>query len=84
MVFRPTQPLVCNVTESGENALSWEYILEAGRKYLYENPLSGAIWFPDGSIKTSWFLHTLCVIFFHFLPAYLIDMLVTLCGKKTL
>lgn len=80
--LRPKQPLICNVTQSEDNPMSWEYILDAGRKHLYENPLSGAIWFPDGSIKSSWLLHTLCVIFFHFLPAYIIDMLVTLCGKK--
>jgi len=81
--LRLKNPMICNVTESGENSLSWERTLETGRKHLYENPLSGAIWFPDGSIKSSWLLHSLCVIFFHFLPAYIIDFLVTLCGKKT-
>lgn len=84
MVFRLRQPLVCNITQSEDNPMSWEYILDTGRKHLYENPLSGAIWFPDGSIKSSWLVHTLCVIFFHFLPAYIIDLLVTLCGKKPL
>ncbi|KAJ9578553.1 hypothetical protein L9F63_005282, partial [Diploptera punctata] len=78
----PTKPYICNLTESGDNPISWGSILDRGRKHLYENPLSDAIWFPDGSIKSSWFLHTLCVVFFHFLPAYLIDFLVTLCGKK--
>ncbi|XP_021926220.1 putative fatty acyl-CoA reductase CG5065 [Zootermopsis nevadensis] len=80
--LRPKQPLVCNLTVSGENPITWGHVLDVGRKHLYENPLSDAIWFPDGSIKSSWLLHTLCVIFFHFLPAYLIDFVVTLFGKK--
>lgn len=80
--LRLNRPLVCNITESGDHPLTWRHVLDTGRKHLYENPLSDAIWFPDGSIKSSWLMHTLCVIFFHFLPAYLIDFLVTLCGKK--
>ena len=83
-IFRPRQPLVCNVTESGDNPISWAYFIDAGKKHLQDNPLSDAIWYPDGSIKSSWLVHMLCVIFFHFLPAYFIDLLVTLCGKKPL
>ncbi|XP_069702746.1 putative fatty acyl-CoA reductase CG5065 [Periplaneta americana] len=80
--LRPKKPFICNLTESGDNPITWGNILDSGRKHLYDNPLSDAIWFPDGSIKSSWIMHTFCVIFFHFLPAYFIDFLVTLCGKK--
>ncbi|XP_046383094.1 putative fatty acyl-CoA reductase CG5065 [Ischnura elegans] len=76
------KPYVVNVTESGVNPVSWGDMLEYGRKHLYENPLENAIWFPDGSIKSNKTMHDLCVILFHYFPAYLLDFLITICGKK--
>ncbi|GLH03059.1 Putative fatty acyl-CoA reductase CG5065 [Gryllus bimaculatus] len=79
---RPSEIDVVNLTTWKDNLVTWTEVIEKGRRHLYANPLSGAIWYPDGSIKSSWLVHTLCVIFFHFLPAYLIDLLLLVCGHK--
>ncbi|XP_058118914.1 putative fatty acyl-CoA reductase CG5065 [Anopheles ziemanni] len=71
-----------NLTSSADNPISWGEVLETGRQVLNENPFCFALWYPDGSIKSNYFYHLLCVIFFHFLPAYLIDFLLFLLRRK--
>ncbi|XP_035773855.1 putative fatty acyl-CoA reductase CG5065 isoform X2 [Anopheles albimanus] len=71
-----------NLTSSSDNPINWGEVLETGRKVLYENPFCFALWYPDGSIKSNYFYHWLCVIFFHYLPAYLIDFLMIVLRRK--
>lgn len=55
-----------------------------GRDSFHRNPLCFSLWYPDGSIKSNYWHHMLCVIFFHYLPAYFIDALLILFRKKPL
>ncbi|XP_052868592.1 putative fatty acyl-CoA reductase CG5065 [Anopheles cruzii] len=71
-----------NLSSSDINPISWGDVLEKGRKVLNDNPFCFALWYPDGSIKSNYFYHLLCVIFFHYLPAYLIDFLLVLLRRK--
>lgn len=70
--------------ESGDNPVTWGDLLEACKHEARLTPSSGAVWYPDGSIKDSRWQHVLCVVFFHFLPAYLIDFLMLITGNRTL
>lgn len=72
----------CNITESGSHPITWGEAIEKGRKVFYEYPLTYALWFPDGSIKSNYYYHMFCVIFFHYLPAYVIDFLLVLFRQK--
>lgn len=38
---KPEKPIFMNVTESGENPISWGSALEIGRKHALSNPFSG-------------------------------------------
>lgn len=44
--------------------------------------LSGCFWYPGGGPTTSKFYHWFRVTFFHFLPAYIVDMMLALTGNK--
>ncbi|XP_059482551.1 putative fatty acyl-CoA reductase CG5065 [Neocloeon triangulifer] len=80
---RPSEgPLVVNLTTTERNPVSWGEIIEYGRKFIYMYPFSGVVWWPDGSIKNSKLAHEFCVIFFHIIPAYLIDCLAVLFRHK--
>lgn len=76
--------MFCNVSGANANPLTWGEALETGRKKFYDNPLCFALWYPDGSIKSSYYYHMLCVILFHYLPAYLIDFLLVVLRRKPL
>lgn len=76
--------MYCNVSGANVNPMTWGEALETGRKKFYDNPLCFALWYPDGSIKSNYYYHTLCVILFHYLPAYLIDFLLIVLRRKPL
>uniref|UniRef100_A0A1B0GK99 Fatty acyl-CoA reductase C-terminal domain-containing protein n=2 Tax=Lutzomyia longipalpis TaxID=7200 RepID=A0A1B0GK99_LUTLO len=71
-----------NVVASNDNSLSWGESIERGKAEFYRNPLCFSLWYPKGSIKSNYFHHLFCVIFFHYLPAYFIDFLLVIFRKK--
>ncbi|XP_063978989.1 putative fatty acyl-CoA reductase CG5065 [Diachasmimorpha longicaudata] len=78
----PAKPIYMNVTESGENPLTWGQSLAYGRKHAFENPFSGILWYPRGGVTNNKYFHMLCVFFLHLLPAYFVDALCLLTGNK--
>ncbi|KAK2580054.1 hypothetical protein KPH14_012338, partial [Odynerus spinipes] len=79
---RPQKPIFMNVTESGENPISWGFALEAGKKHALANPFSGPLWYPGGRMTSSKTLHWLAVLFLHIIPAYFLDTIFVLTGNK--
>ncbi|XP_037039618.1 putative fatty acyl-CoA reductase CG5065 [Bradysia coprophila] len=71
-----------NITLPQEKQLTWGESVEKGKEFFYKNPLCFSLWYPAGSIKSNYFHHIFCVIFFHYLPAYFIDALLVLLRKK--
>ncbi|XP_065078984.1 putative fatty acyl-CoA reductase CG5065 [Ochlerotatus camptorhynchus] len=76
------EAMFCNVSGANVNTLTWGDALESGRQKFYDNPLCFSLWYPDGSIKSNYYYHMLCVIMFHYLPAYLIDFLMIVLRRK--
>lgn len=62
--------------------VSWAEIIDIGRRITEKVPLNGVVWYPGGSMKKSRLMHNICVLFFHMIPAYLIDALIFLAGHK--
>uniref|UniRef100_A0A2A4J9G5 Fatty acyl-CoA reductase n=1 Tax=Heliothis virescens TaxID=7102 RepID=A0A2A4J9G5_HELVI len=54
-----------------------------GEKWVNEYPYSVALWYPGGSIKSYRLAHQVDVFLSHVVPAYLVDALLFLLGKKT-
>lgn len=71
-------------TLAHDKQLTWGQAVEKGREFFYKNPLCFSLWYPDGSIKSNYWHHLFCVIFFHYLPAYCIDGLLVLMRRKPL
>ncbi|KAM3955076.1 putative fatty acyl-CoA reductase CG5065 [Aphomia sociella] len=79
---KPKEVIVCNITESGVNPITWEEALDLGRVHLQEFPFSVCLWYPGGSPKNSKILHEVALFFTHLLPAYLVDFLLLILGKN--
>lgn len=73
-----------NITLAHDKQMTWGQAVDKGRQFFYKNPLCFSLWYPDGSIKSNYWHHLFCVIFFHYLPAYFIDGLLVLMRKKPL
>lgn len=80
---QPKQINVVNVTQSEINPITWGQALDMGRVHVQEFPFTVCLWYPGGSPKSSRLAHQLALFFTHLLPAYLVDMLMFLMGKKT-
>ncbi|XP_044270843.1 putative fatty acyl-CoA reductase CG5065 [Tribolium madens] len=74
---------VYNLTQDEVVPYTMGEILDIGRRIVYENPFEMQIWYPDGDIRSSRFIHNIYCIFLHWLPAYLIDFLLFLFRYKT-
>uniref|UniRef100_A0A2H1WN57 SFRICE_018853 n=1 Tax=Spodoptera frugiperda TaxID=7108 RepID=A0A2H1WN57_SPOFR len=53
------------------------------RVHVQEFPFTVCLWYPGGSAKSSWIAHQFALFFTHMLPAYFVDLLMFLMGKKT-
>ncbi|KAG6443936.1 putative fatty acyl-CoA reductase CG5065 [Manduca sexta] len=80
---KPKEVRICNITQSGINPITWGEALDMGRLHVQEYPFSVCLWYPGGSPKTSWVQHQIALFFTHLLPAYFVDILLFLMGKKT-
>ncbi|KAJ8924569.1 hypothetical protein NQ315_000718, partial [Exocentrus adspersus] len=79
---KPKEVPVYNMTQDAVLPIRYKEILDIGRSGMYANPFEMQVWYPDGDIRSSKFIHNLYSIFFHWLPAILIDLLMFICGQK--
>jgi fatty acyl-CoA reductase len=58
----------------------FKYAKELGEMY----PVSGGLWFPDGSITQNVLIHNLKTFLFQWIPAYFIDFILFCLRQKRL
>lgn len=75
---------VYNVTLHKQYPLTWREIMEKGRKKALKYPFELMLWYPTGTITSSPIIHAYNMIFYHWVPAYLIDAIMFLLGQKRL
>ncbi|XP_077287121.1 putative fatty acyl-CoA reductase CG5065 [Arctopsyche grandis] len=81
-ITRPSEVYICNITESGNNPITWGETLNAATKYRYEYAFVENMWYSGCVLQSSLMLHKLYVILFHLIPAYVIDALLSLIGRE--
>ncbi|XP_053625132.1 putative fatty acyl-CoA reductase CG5065 [Plodia interpunctella] len=79
---RPPEIPVFNLTTGDDRNTTWKQVLDIGKATVRKYPFEGPLWYPDGNIRHNKFIHSLCVFFYHIVPAYLIDFLLFLFGQK--
>ncbi|XP_014371686.2 putative fatty acyl-CoA reductase CG5065 [Papilio machaon] len=82
-IDRAKEMRIYNITLSGIKKITWGQIIEIGKKWIIIYPYTLALWYVGGTIKSYWLTHQFCLIFTHLLPAYFVDALLFLLGKKT-
>ncbi|CAH0712910.1 unnamed protein product, partial [Brenthis ino] len=74
---------IYNITLSGAKSISWNEISSVGQKWLREYPYSVSLWYSRAIITSNWLLHQIMFLLTQLIPAYFIDMLLFLMGRKT-
>ncbi|VVC39646.1 Male sterility, NAD-binding,NAD(P)-binding domain,Fatty acyl-CoA reductase, C-terminal [Cinara cedri] len=73
---------VYNLTQHNLNPITWETVMIKGKEEALKYPFELMLWYPAGSITENRFIHTYKRIFYHWIPAYLIDGIMLLLGQK--
>lgn len=74
---------VYNLTTTSIVAMTYREIIDQGRNIVYDNPFEMQVWYPDGDIRASKFVHNIYSLFYHWIPAILIDFLMIIFRQKT-
>ena len=77
----PREMPIYNVTSGSSNPITWGDIEKWALKSIYEFPVDTALWYPGGSFKNFAVYDRLCRYAFHYAPAYLVDLVMTLLRK---
>ncbi|KAL1517079.1 hypothetical protein ABEB36_000890 [Hypothenemus hampei] len=78
----PDEVPVYNLTQDEVIKITMGEVLDKGKQIVYDNPFEMQVWYPDGDIRSSKFMHTICCIFMHWLPALFIDFIMLLIRQK--
>ncbi|XP_055628468.1 putative fatty acyl-CoA reductase CG5065 [Toxorhynchites rutilus septentrionalis] len=74
---------IYHLVSSAEIRVSWEGIIALGKSITADKvPLNGIFWYPGGTMKRYRWQHNLAALFFHWIPAVLIDCLLFVLGYK--
>ncbi|XP_061381636.1 putative fatty acyl-CoA reductase CG5065 [Danaus plexippus] len=80
---KPKDIRVCNVTQSGVNAITWYEGSLFWSEYLLKYPLTKCLWYPVVKAKHYEWEQKIDSFFEHTLPAYVIDFMLKLFRQKT-
>lgn len=73
---------VYNCTSGASNPIQWGQVESLGMAAMRRYPMESVLWYPGGSFKQSNFVNKICQVAFQSLPAYIMDILSLLSGKK--
>ncbi|XP_071535109.1 putative fatty acyl-CoA reductase CG5065 isoform X2 [Panulirus ornatus] len=80
--YRPNSvPIFCCSTGSQKPLTSDALALHL-EKSVRSFPFSSTIWYPDGSAKSNKFMHQIHVFLVNIVPAYIVDTIMRILGKK--
>lgn len=78
----PEEVPVYNMTNAQVQTVTWKDVLDKGRSTARKFPFEMMIWYPDGDMRSSYFIHQINCIFQHWIPAYFIDFLMFVFRQK--
>jgi hypothetical protein len=81
-VFRPNGIAVYNCCTGQKAPITWKEFVTQCFVSMRKHPLGDLMWYPDGRCRSSRLVNTFCSYTLHYFPAYLIDAVSWLTGKK--
>ncbi|KAL6433578.1 hypothetical protein ACFW04_006576 [Cataglyphis niger] len=73
---------IYNCTSSALHPITWREFGYLTRKHAIESPSKYVMWYPDFTFRTNKFIHTIMVAMLHFLPAFIVDLVLRVRGYK--
>uniref|UniRef100_A0A1B0ARC3 Fatty acyl-CoA reductase n=1 Tax=Glossina palpalis gambiensis TaxID=67801 RepID=A0A1B0ARC3_9MUSC len=73
---------IYNCCTGQRHPIKWGEFVNHTLSMVRKHPLESCVWYPSGVLRRSTTLNTIYGIFVHYIPAYLLDALARLMGKK--
>ena len=80
--FRPEDITVYNCSTGDHNPLTWRRFNEYADIAWRECPPKEMLWYPTFTCEGNYYKHKIMAFFYHYVPAYIIDTLTRIVGKK--
>ncbi|XP_026472762.1 putative fatty acyl-CoA reductase CG8306 [Ctenocephalides felis] len=74
--------LIYHCTSSTYRPFRWATVESKINGYLHKYPLKSAVWYPHLKLLPSIWLFKISALFFHFLPAYVLDFVTRIAGGR--
>ncbi|CAH1396824.1 unnamed protein product [Nezara viridula] len=79
---RPSETPIFHLTSSTHKPFRWNILTPHMEEILEKYPLKSAAWYPTLKLLPSLFLFKLSAIFFHWIPAYILDTVTKVAGGR--
>lgn len=76
------EPTVYNYVSGTRNPITWEKFMQYNERYGFQTPPVKTIWYYLLMLNESKFAHVFWSILLHWIPAYIVDGILVLIGKK--
>ncbi|KAG5327607.1 FACR1 reductase, partial [Pseudoatta argentina] len=73
---------IYNCISSAVHPITWGEFGYLAMKHAIESPSKYVMWYPDVTFRTNKFIHTIIVATLHFLPAFIVDLILRVQGCK--
>lgn len=77
---RPKKLQIYNCTSGSFNPIRWADFGQLTRKHAIDSPSKYVMWYPGFTFRTNKFIHKLAVGILHFLPAFVLDLILKFQG----
>ncbi|EFN65513.1 Fatty acyl-CoA reductase 1 [Camponotus floridanus] len=73
---------IYNCTSSSLHPITSSEFVYLAHKYAIKFPSKYVMWYPNCTLRTNRFIHTIIVVMLHFLPAFILDLILRIQGCK--
>jgi fatty acyl-CoA reductase len=80
--LKQNQMKIYNCCTGQQKPITWDQFVNLSIDNMRKHPLEGVLWYPTGKLRMNRPLNELHAFFTHFIPAYVLDILARIAGKK--
>jgi fatty acyl-CoA reductase len=73
---------IYNCCTGQQKPITWDQFVSLSIDYMRKHPLEGCLWYPTGKLRMNRTLNDVHGFLTHFIPAYILDILARLAGRK--
>ncbi|CRK97592.1 CLUMA_CG010977, isoform A [Clunio marinus] len=79
---KPAGMTIYNCCTGEVKPITWGRLVSLAIEKMRIHPLEGTFWYPTGNLRRNRFLNAIHSVLAHYIPAYILDILARMAGKK--